>query len=55
MVDFEMLSATTQKAALERIVCAANNSKHSSPEQLAQVFSDIVVSAIQEYDRQLNS
>ncbi|WP_298022280.1 hypothetical protein [uncultured Dysosmobacter sp.] len=55
MVDFEMLSATTQKAALEKVTRAANSGKQASPQQLAQVFSDIVVSAIQEYDRQVKS
>lgn len=54
MVDFKMLSATTQKSALEIVLRATNNSKQSSPEQLAQVFSDVVISALQEYDRQLN-
>lgn len=54
MVDFEMLSATTQNAALEIVLRASNNSKQASPEQLAQVFSNIVISAILEYDRQLN-
>lgn len=54
MVDFDMLSATTQKAALEIVLHASNNSKQVSPEQLAQVFSNIVISAIREYDRQLN-
>lgn len=54
MVDFEILSATTQKAALETVLCASNNSKQASPEHLAQVFSNIVISAIREYDRQLN-
>lgn len=54
MVDFKMLSATTQKSALEIVLRAANNSKQASSEQLAQVLSDVVVSAIREYDRQLN-
>ena len=54
MVDFEMLSASTHKAALEAVLHASNNSKQASSEQLAQVFSNIVISAIQEYDRQLN-
>ena len=54
MVDFEMLSAATQKSALEIVLRASNNSKQASSEQLAQVFSSIVISAIREYDRQLN-
>ena len=54
MVNFDVLSAFVQKSALEKITQTANSSKAASLEQTAQVFSEIVVSAIQEYDRILN-
>ena len=55
MVDFQALRVCSEKAALDVISNAANNSKQASPAQLAHVFSEIVISAIQEYDRQSNN
>lgn len=52
MVDFETLSAFTQKVAFAKITEAANSPSQASPEQLSRVFAEIIVSAIHEYDLQ---
>lgn len=52
MVDFSVFSAFVEEFALKRISQAANSSGSASIGQTAQVFSEIVIAAIQEYDRQ---
>lgn len=53
MVDFNELRVRAEQSVSE-IVSAAASSSVTSPEHTAHVFSEIIVSVLQEYDRQSN-
>lgn len=54
MVDFNDFRVRVE-TSIYQIVSAAASSSATSPEHTARVFSEIVVSVLQEYDRLSNS